>query len=77
MLTNVNTAMAQVASKIDDTRMAVGVEAAGEASDVYNYVKAAAKKTPGLKPLADQLGQLYEKAVKPPGALIKTPRSLG
>ncbi|HUZ06296.1 MAG TPA: hypothetical protein VMV89_02285 [Candidatus Paceibacterota bacterium] len=30
---------------------------------MYNYVKTAAVKTPGLKPVADQLGQLYQKAV--------------
>jgi hypothetical protein len=62
MLTEINTLAAQLASKIDDTHMDVGAQALDGASDVYNYVKAAAKKTPGLKPLADQLGQLYQKA---------------
>jgi len=62
-LTEINTIVAQVASKIDDTRLAAGSEAMNEASDVYNYVKAAVKNTPGLKPVADQLGQLFQQAV--------------
>jgi hypothetical protein len=33
-----------------------------EATQVYNYVKTAAATTPGLKPLADQLGQRFQKA---------------
>jgi hypothetical protein len=62
-MTEINTLVQQLSSKIDDTRLAVGVEAISGASDVYTYVKAAATKTPGLKPVADQLGQLYQKAV--------------
>jgi hypothetical protein len=62
-MTEINTIVSQLSSKIDDTRLAVGVEALSGASDVYNYVKAAATKTPGLKPVADQLGQLFQKAV--------------
>ena len=62
VLTEINTVVAQLASEIDDTRLAVGGEAISEASDVYNYVKAAAKKTPGLKPIADQLGERFQKA---------------
>ena len=62
-MTEIGTLLQQLASKVDDTRMDVGVQAMSGASDVYNYVKAAAKKTPGLKPVAEQLGQLYQKAV--------------
>lgn len=62
-LTEISTLVEQLFSQIDDTRMAVGSEAMDEASDVYNYVKAAVKKTPGLKPVADQLGQLFQQAV--------------
>jgi hypothetical protein len=62
-LTEINTRIAQLASKVDDTRMAVGGETMSEASDVYNYVKAAVKKTPGLKPVADQLGKLFQQSV--------------
>ena len=61
-LTDINTVVAQLSSKIDDTHMDVGVQAMDGASDVYHYVQDAAKKTPGLKPLADQLGQLFQKA---------------
>ena len=61
-MTDISTVAVQLVSKIDDTRMDVGVHALSGASDVYRYVKTAAKKTPGLKPLADQLGQLYQKA---------------
>jgi hypothetical protein len=53
-MTDVNTVTAQLASKTDDTRMDVGALAMSEASDVYNYIKTASKKTPGLKPLAAQ-----------------------
>ena len=68
VLTEINTLAAQLASELDDTRMAVGGEAMCEATDVYNYVKAAAKKTPGLKPIADQLGQRFQKASAAPAA---------
>lgn len=62
-LTEINTLIAQLASKVDDTRMDVGSSSMDDASDVYNYVQAAVKKTPGLKPVADQLGQLFQQAV--------------
>jgi len=62
-MTEISTLLQQLASKVDDTRLDVGVQAIGGTSDVYNYVKAAATKTPGLKPVADQLGQLYQKTV--------------
>jgi hypothetical protein len=65
-LTDVNTTIAQLASEVDDTRLAVGGEAMNEATQVYNYVKAAAKNTPGLKPVADQLGERFQK-VRPNG----------
>lgn len=68
VLTELNTLAAQLASELDDTRMAVGGEAMSEATDVYNYVKTAAKKTPGLKPIADQLGQRFQKASATPAA---------
>ena len=68
VLTELNTMAAQVASEIDDTRLAVGGEAMNEATQVYTYVKAAAKTTPGLRPVADQLGERFQKAnaQKPP-----------
>lgn len=49
VLTELNSLAASVASQIDDTRMAVGSEAIQEGSQVYKYVQAGAKTTPGLK----------------------------
>ena len=69
VLTELNTMIASVASQIDDTRMAVGGEAMRQASQVYNYVKTAAKTTPGMKPVAEQLGERFRrtgKQKKPP-----------
>jgi hypothetical protein len=60
VLTDINTSIAQLASSVDDTRMAVGSEAMNEARQVYEYVKSAAKITPGLKPVADQLGERFQ-----------------
>jgi hypothetical protein len=75
-MTTINTLVAQLASSIDDTRMATGSEAMTEATQVYNYVKTAASTTPGLKPLADQLGQRFQKAgaaqPAPAKAAVKT-----
>jgi len=64
-LTELGTLADSVASQIDDTRLAVGGEAMQEAIQVYNYVKEAAKTTPGLKPLADQLGEQFQKTSRP------------
>nr|VFJ59008.1 MAG: hypothetical protein BECKFW1821B_GA0114236_10454 [Candidatus Kentron sp. FW] len=36
-----------------------------EGTQVYDYVKTAAKTTPGLKPIADQLAGRFKKAGKP------------
>jgi hypothetical protein len=60
-LTDINTSIAQLADGVDDTRMAVGSEAMGEARSVYEYVKSAAKTMPGLKPVADQLGERFQR----------------
>lgn len=66
VLTDINTSIAQLASSVDDTRMAVGGEAMREATQVYNYVKTAASTTtPGLKPVADQLGERFQKVGSP------------
>ena len=40
---------------------------------VYNYVKTAASSTPGLKPVADQLGQRFKHANTPPPPATHTP----
>lgn len=63
-MTDIGTVIASLASEVDDTRIAVGGEAMQEASQVYTYVKAAAKTTPGLKPVAEQLGERFRQAKK-------------
>jgi hypothetical protein len=75
-LTDINTSIAQLADGVDDTRMAVGSEAMGEARSVYEYVKAAAKTTPGLKPVADQLGERFQRtsAAKAAPTAAKQPK---
>lgn len=65
LLTEIFTLAASVTSQIDDTRVAVGGEAMQQASLVYNYVKAASKNTPGLKPVAEQLSERFKRAGKP------------
>jgi uncharacterized phage infection (PIP) family protein YhgE len=64
-LTELSTLASSLASRLDDTRLAVGGEAMQQASQVYNYVKTAAKTTPGLKPVAEQLGERFQKTRKP------------
>jgi hypothetical protein len=61
VLTELNTLAASVASQIDDTRLAVGGEAMQQANLVYKYVKTASKTTPGLKPVAEQLGERFHR----------------
>lgn len=70
ILTELGTLAASVASQIDDTRLAVGGEAMQQAKQVYSYVKTAAKTTPGLKPIAEQLGERFQRSgkSKPPAA---------
>lgn len=48
----------QLSEQVDDTLLAVGSEAMSSSLTVYDYVKTAAKKTPGLKGIAEQLGTL-------------------
>jgi uncharacterized protein YejL (UPF0352 family) len=59
----------QLTEQVDDTLMAVGSEAMGSSLTVYDYVKTAAKKTPGLKAISEQLGSLFKairsKSTKP------------
>ena len=61
-LTDIGTVVAQLDAKMNDTRLAVGGEAMTEAAQVYNYVKTAAKTSPGLKLVASQLGERFQKA---------------
>jgi hypothetical protein len=64
VLTELHTLAQSVASQLDDTRLAVGGEAMQAAIQTYNYIKTAAKNTPGLKPVAEQLGERFQKAGK-------------
>ena len=61
--------MGSLSEKINDTSMAMGSEAMKQALDVYDYVKTAAKRTPGLKSVAAELGQRFKdqggKSTKP------------
>jgi len=62
VLTELGMLAASLASQIDDTRLAVGGEAMQQASQVYSYIKTAARTTPGLKPVAEQLSERFQKA---------------
>ena len=61
-LTELNTLANQIAEQIDDTRMAVGGEAMRQAMQTYEYVKTGAKTNPGLKTVADELGERFKKS---------------
>ena len=60
-LMEVLTGLKQLTEKVDDTLMAVGSEAMTNSLSVYDYVKAAAKREPGLKGVAEQLGERFKK----------------
>jgi hypothetical protein len=62
-LTELLIGLRQLTEQVDDTLMAVGSEAMTSSLTVYDYVKTAAKKTPGFKSLAEQLGERF-KAIK-------------
>jgi hypothetical protein len=68
VLTELATLADSVHSQIDDTRMAVGGEAMASATQAYGYIKSAAKTEPGLKPVAEQLGDRF-KATKSKAAV--------
>ena len=59
-LTDIFFRLQQLTEKVDDTLMAVSSEAMSSSLSVYDYVKAAAKKTPGLKTVAEQLGERFK-----------------
>ena len=70
-LTELLIGLRQLTEQVDDTLMAVGSEAMGSSLTVYDYVKTAAKKTPGLKTIAQQLGDRF-KAMKSKGGKVST-----
>ena len=65
----------QLSEQVDDTLLAVGSEAMTSSLTVYDYVKTAAKKTPGLKGIAEQLGTLLRamKSRTPKASVGETP----
>ena len=71
-LTELLFGLQQLTEKVDDTLMAVSSEAMTSSLTVYNYVKMAVKLKPGLKVLAEQLGERFKairtKAPKPSSA---------
>jgi hypothetical protein len=72
-LTELLISMQQLTEQVDDTLMAVGSEAMTSSLTVYDYVKTASKKTPGLKAVAEQLGERFKAISK--GKSAKTPVS--
>jgi len=71
-LSEILTLLEQVTEQVDDTVLAVGAEAMTSSRTVYDYVKTAAKTTPGLKSTAEQLGERF-KAVGKRGSTPPTP----
>ena len=59
-LSEVHLRLQQLTEKVDDTLMAVSSEAMTSSLTVYDYVKTVAKKTPGLKAIADQLSERFK-----------------
>lgn len=74
VLSELSTQAESVFSRIDDTRVAVGGEAMQGGSQVYKYVDTAAKTTPGLKPIAEQLGERFKKAGKQKASAKEPPK---
>ncbi|MEL7225531.1 MAG: hypothetical protein AAGL17_11895 [Cyanobacteria bacterium J06576_12] len=60
-LLEVQTVLRQLNEQVDDTLLAVGSEAMTNSLSIYDYVKTAAKREPGLKGLAEQLGERFKK----------------
>jgi hypothetical protein len=55
--------LAQLHEQVDDTVMSLGSDIMTNSLTVYDYVKTASRKTPGLKSVAEQLGTSF-KAIK-------------
>jgi len=59
-LTEVLGLLDQLTEKVDDTLLAVGSESIASSLLVYDYVKTAARHSPGLKSVAEQLGERFK-----------------
>ena len=75
-LSEVHLRLQQLTEKVDDTLMAVSSEAMTSSLTVYDYVKTAAKKTPGLKAIADQLGDRFKASRARATKDVATPASV-
>ncbi|MBI3416607.1 MAG: hypothetical protein HY043_15045 [Verrucomicrobia bacterium] len=71
------TGVQQLASEIEDTQMGVGNEALTAGNEVYAIVKNAAKRSPGLKPIAEQLGAQFAGQGNRKKGSSTTPSNLG
>jgi hypothetical protein len=59
-LTEILGLLNQLSEQVDDTLMAVGSESMASSLLVYDYVKTAAKHSPGLKSVVEQLGERFK-----------------
>ena len=59
-LTEVLSLLEQLTEKVDDTLLAAGSESMMSSLLVYDYVKTAARHSPGLKSVAEQLGERFK-----------------
>lgn len=58
-LSEINMLLKEISEKIGDTSLAVGSEAMRNSLEVYEYVKTASKRRPGLKTVSEQLSQRF------------------
>jgi len=65
-LIKVHTVIEQLFSDVDDTLMAERSDVITGAAKLYAYVKAGVEDNPGLKPIADQLGEAFKKTNSKP-----------
>lgn len=72
-LSELLTSMRQLSEQVDDTLLAVSSETMKSSLTVYDYVKTAAKKTPGLKTIAEQLGERFKAIRNKSPKAVSTP----
>lgn len=65
-LSEIKILMEGVCEKVNDTTLAVGSEAMRSSLEVYEYVKTASKRRPGLKSVSAQLSQRFKEQGKRP-----------
>jgi hypothetical protein len=72
-LTEIQTQLSQLSEKVDDTLLSVGSDAMTNSLTIYDYVKTAAKRVPGLKSIADQLGTRFKAMGNRPAKSVPMP----